>query len=157
MTFEEHWTAPAAGGMMGMFRLLANDKVLVYEYLMLEQESDGTYMRLRHYRPGMVDVDPAPVRCRLTEATPQKLIFENPDGDKPKRISYVLNDQQLLTVTVETTRDGKPAMFTLRFQMRNQGVDCYQVRSVHTPRPLTIPIGCETMPLWLAAGHCPKL
>jgi len=116
MSFEEHWTAPAAGNMMGMFRLLAGEKVVVYEYLLIEQESDGTYMRLRHYQPKMVDVDKAPIRCRLAEATSQKLVFENPDSDKPKRITYSLDDGKQLSVAVETTREGKPTTFTLRFQ-----------------------------------------
>ena len=79
MTFEEHWTAPAAGGMMGMFRLLSGDKVAVYEYLLLEASDEGVTMRMRHYRPGLVDADPAPIRLKLAEAS------KVPPGEKATR------------------------------------------------------------------------
>jgi hypothetical protein len=116
MTFEEHWTSTAAGSMMGMFRLLSGEKVVVYEFLLIEQEEDGAFMRLRHYQSKLADVDAAPIRCRLVEASAEKLVFENPDNDKPKRIIYALKADQQLVVTVETTRNGKPSIFTLRFQ-----------------------------------------
>ena len=116
MAFEEHWTAPAAGGMMGMFRLLSGEKVAVYEYLLLEQSEDGVTMRMRHYRPGLVDADPATIRLKLTAATKEKLVFENPDNDKPKRVTYAINADEQLIVSVETTREEKPITLTLRFQ-----------------------------------------
>ena len=116
MTFEEHWTAPAAGGMMGMFRLMSGDKVAVYEYLLLEASDEGVTMRMRHYRPGLVDADPAPIRLKLAEASKEKLVFENLDNDKLKRVTYAVNADGQLTVSVETIREDKPTTFTLRFQ-----------------------------------------
>ena len=99
-----------------MFRLLSGDKVAVYEYLLLEASDEGVTMRMRHYRPGLVDADPAPIRLKLAEASKEKLVFENPDNDKPKRVTYAVNADGQLTVSVETTREDKPATFTLRFQ-----------------------------------------
>ena len=40
---EEHWTAPAGGTMMGMSRTLAGDKTVEFEYLRIEQRTDGIY------------------------------------------------------------------------------------------------------------------
>src|SRR5262245_49565549 len=45
---EEHWSAAAGGGMVGMFRMLSGERVSVYELLLLEEESDGVWMRMRH-------------------------------------------------------------------------------------------------------------
>ena len=116
MTFEEHWAAPAAGGMMGMFRMMSGEKVAVYEYLLLEAGEDGVTMRMRHYRPGFVDADPAPIRLKLTTASKEKLVFENSENDKPKRVTYAVNADEQLIVSVETIREEKPVTLTLRFQ-----------------------------------------
>lgn len=113
---EEHWSAPAGGAMMGMFRLLQGGKPGIYEFLLIEEDADGIHLRLRHYRPQMADVDKAPIRLKLTEATGRKLIFVNPDNDQPKRILYSQESPDQLTATVETTRNGKPHSFTLRMQ-----------------------------------------
>src|SRR4029453_16470522 len=51
---EEHWSAQAGGAMVGMFRLLNGDRPGVYELLLLEEETDGVWMRMRHFRPKMV-------------------------------------------------------------------------------------------------------
>src|SRR5436309_15131424 len=68
--YEEHWSVPAGGAMMGMFRMLLDGKPVVYEWLLLEETADGVWLRQRHYRPGMIDLDAAPVRMKLTEASP---------------------------------------------------------------------------------------
>ncbi len=114
--FEEHWSAPAAGGMMGMFRLLQGGKLAVYEFPLIEQDGDDVVMRLRHYRAQMADVDKAPIRLKLTEISSDKYTFENPDNDKPKRITYARETPDRIVVTVETVRDGDPARFTLHLE-----------------------------------------
>jgi hypothetical protein len=114
--FEEHWTEPAAGAMMGMFRLSRDGKPGVYEFLLLEEEAEGVYLRLRHYRLHMEDIDKAPIRLKLTQASENELVFENPDNDKPKRILYVRESPDKIAATVETIRDGKPSKFTLRME-----------------------------------------
>lgn len=110
---EEHWSAPAGGAMIGMFRLVSDGKPVIYEFLLLEAEADGVTMRLRHYRSRMVDVDKEPIRLKLVEATAGKAVFENPDNDKPKRITYTLAKPDRMAVVVETTRDGKAVKFPL--------------------------------------------
>ena len=41
-------------------------------------------------------------------------MFDNPDNEKPKRITYRLEQPDRMSVVVETTRDGKSAVFTLK-------------------------------------------
>jgi hypothetical protein len=119
MTFEEHWSTPRDGAMMGMFRLASGGQVRVYEFLLLELEEGSIMLRLRHYRSAMKDVDEAPLRLKLAEAKDGRLVFENPDGDRPKRIIYEKDGEKGLNATVETTREGQPVAFTLKMIKRD--------------------------------------
>jgi hypothetical protein len=112
---KEHWSAPAGGAMVGMFRLMNGERPGLYELLLLEEEADGVWMRLRHFRPQLVAQEQEPLKLKLTTATMDKLVFENPDGNRPKRVTYgVAGDD--LTATVETERDGTPVTFSLKMQ-----------------------------------------
>jgi len=115
VTCEEHWSAPAGGAMVGMFRLLSNQRPGLYELLLLEEEADGVWMRLRHFSPQMVAREQEPIKLKLASATADKLVFENPADDRPKRVVYSLAGDEL-TATVETERNGQPATFSLKMR-----------------------------------------
>ena len=70
---------------------------------------------MRHFRPQMVAQEQEPIKIKLVSATQEKLVFENPDGERPKRITYSLGGDDL-TATIQTERDGKPASFSLRLR-----------------------------------------
>jgi len=111
---EEHWSAPANGAMMGMFRMLTPGRPALYEFLLLEETAEGVIHRIRHYGPEMADRDKAPIRARLTAATDKRLEFTAVESESLKRLIYERNDAGGLTATVETTRNGQPAKFTLK-------------------------------------------
>lgn len=46
---EEIWSAPKAGSMMGMYRLVRNGKVAFYELQTLVQENGSLVLRLKHF------------------------------------------------------------------------------------------------------------
>lgn len=110
----EIWQKPVNGTMVGSFRMDTGGKPFLYEFLLLEETKDGVWMRLRHYGLEMVDHDEKPIRLKLSEASPKRLVFLNPDNAKPKRIVYE-HDRGPLTVTIETERDGKPTTLKLKF------------------------------------------
>jgi hypothetical protein len=116
LTSEEHWTEPAAGSMIGMFRMLNGEKPIIYEFLMIEEGSDGVFMRLRHFKTAMAEVEKEPIRFKLTKASATEAVFENPDNEKPKRITYRLDQPNQMSEVVETMRDGKPSVFTLKLE-----------------------------------------
>jgi Domain of unknown function (DUF6265) len=116
LTSEEHWSEPAVGAMIGMFRLTNAEKPLLYEFLMMDETPDGVTMRLRHFKTAMAEVEKEPIRLKLTKASSTEAVFENPDNEKPKRITYRLDQPNQISVVVETTRDGKSAAFTLKFE-----------------------------------------
>jgi hypothetical protein len=73
-------------------------------------------MRLRHFKTAMAEVEQDPIRLKLVKAGPSEAVFENPDNDMPKRITYSRAKGEHLTVTVETMRGGKSATFALKFE-----------------------------------------
>jgi hypothetical protein len=113
MTLEEHWSAPSGGTMMGMFRM-GGGRSAMYEFLLLEEQGDGTYLRLRHYGPGMADHDKAPFKLKLTAATNRRLEFTAVESETLKRIVYEREGEKGVVALVETTRNGQPARFTLK-------------------------------------------
>jgi hypothetical protein len=53
-TCEEIWSPPAGGAMMGMFRLVAEEKTVFYEFLTITQEHDTLSLQLKHFNPDLV-------------------------------------------------------------------------------------------------------
>ena len=116
MLSEEHWSEPAGGAMIGMFRLVNGEKPVVYEFLLIEESADGVYMRLRHFKTAMAEVEKEPIRLKLIRASASEAVFENPDHEKPKRITYALAKPDQVVVSVETMRDGKKVTFPLKME-----------------------------------------
>ncbi|MGQ9814194.1 MAG: DUF6265 family protein [Candidatus Roseilinea sp.] len=52
---DEHWSAPAGGVMIGMFRWLKQGRLCMYEVLAIEPEaSGGLVLRLKPFHEGLV-------------------------------------------------------------------------------------------------------
>jgi hypothetical protein len=52
---EEHWSAAAAGAMLGMFRWLRAERGVLYELMTLESEAaGGITLRIKHFGAGLV-------------------------------------------------------------------------------------------------------
>lgn len=108
---EETWSKPAAGAMMGMFRLLDEKKTSVFEFLLLEEGPDGIQLRFQHFGPGYkVWEKERPLEFRLTAATDKVFTFESPDPTQsPTRILYAKTSPTQMIATVETVREGRVA------------------------------------------------
>jgi hypothetical protein len=52
-TFDEVWSAPAGGAMVGYFRLLRDGKPVFYELLTVLETDGSLEMRLKHVNPDM--------------------------------------------------------------------------------------------------------
>jgi hypothetical protein len=108
---EETWSAPAAGGMMGMFRLLGEKGTSVFEFLLLEEGQGNLHLRFQHVGPGYrVWEKERPLEFRLVSAEEKAFTFESPDPNQsPTRIVYTLPSPTQMIATVETVRDGRVA------------------------------------------------
>ncbi len=52
-TVDEIWSPPAAGTMVGMFRLIQDGKAGFYEIFTLTEESSTVLIRLKHFNPDL--------------------------------------------------------------------------------------------------------
>lgn len=74
---EETWSAPAAGGMIGMYRLLVDGKPSFYEFMNLVEENGSLVLKLKHFNPdltGWEDKDKF-VSFRLAKLAPNEAWF----------------------------------------------------------------------------------
>lgn len=101
-TVEEHWMAPAGGVMCGMGRMVSNGRAVFFEYLRIGQEKDGSVV---YYALPFGRGTPTPFTLTSLEGT--RAVFENPQHDDPKVITYTLEGDRLTAVT-EGEKDGKP-------------------------------------------------
>jgi len=51
-TVEEIWSPPLAGAMMGMFRLVEDEKTVFYELMTIVEEDGSLVLRLKHFNGG---------------------------------------------------------------------------------------------------------
>ena len=105
---EEHWTQPAGGSLLGMSRTVAGGKTAEFEFLRIEQREDAIYY-----------VAQPKGRCpqtdfKLTRATDQEAVFENPAHDFPKRIIYRKTAEDALTAGIDGGEGTKQMTFAFR-------------------------------------------
>ena len=95
---EQVWIAPKAGMMLGDFRLIENDKVLVVELFTLVEKNGGINFYFRHFTPELVPWEKSDATLlKLTTAEPKKSEFENPTNGKPKRVAFSKIDADTYT------------------------------------------------------------
>jgi len=106
---EEHWTAAAGGTMVGVFRLTADLKVRVIEYLMITQEPDRVVYRFKHFGPDYTAWEKdRPLEFTLVAASAKEAVFHSDvaDQNSPRRLTYRLVDPDSLSVVVEGSGEG---------------------------------------------------
>jgi hypothetical protein len=95
---EQVWMAPKAGMMLGDFRVIENDKVLVIEFFSLVEKRGGINFYFRHFTPELVPWEKSDATLlKLTTADPKKSEFENPANGKPKRVVLTKLDADTYT------------------------------------------------------------
>lgn len=117
---EEMWTAPTPGekgAMLGSFRWLRGEKVVVYELLSLEPGPQGLTLFLRHFRPGLVALEEkdAPFVFHLVSAAPGEVTFDSKDPARPTRLTYRRAGDDTLIAVLDRTRDGKATSEEFRY------------------------------------------
>ena len=49
--FEEVWNPPSAGSMVGLFKLLHEGKVIMYEIMLIKEEEGTLNLKVKHFNP----------------------------------------------------------------------------------------------------------
>jgi hypothetical protein len=118
-TFEETWSVPAAGSMLGTFRWMVNDKSSFFEFLLLEEDAEGVVLRFKHFSPGFRPWEKeGPNELRASQPVEGRLVFTNTrKGGSPARMIYERSKDDSLKVTIESMgRSGKPETLGLDFR-----------------------------------------
>ena len=99
---DEQWMAPAAGVMLGMSRTIARGKVVAHEFTQV-REGPGGALYFIAMPSGQKEAAFQLVSLSATEA-----VFENPEHDFPRKISYtLLADGSLLAAIEGPGKDGQ--------------------------------------------------
>ncbi|MBM3818698.1 MAG: hypothetical protein FJW14_06735 [Acidimicrobiia bacterium] len=74
---EEVWAEPAAGAMMGTYRLVVNGKLVFYEFLTLVEENGSLALKLKHFNADLTAWEEKDrfVTFRLAKLTPTEAWF----------------------------------------------------------------------------------
>jgi endonuclease YncB( thermonuclease family) len=87
--------------------------------MMVVEEIDGELVyRMLHYRPGLdVTEKNGPMVYRVVELTEDRVIFEDPEREFPRRLVYVREGDRL-HFHFEGVRDGEPTTIRMDFDQR---------------------------------------
>jgi predicted enzyme related to lactoylglutathione lyase len=101
---EEHFSEPADGTILGMFRWGQGGATRLTEHIVIEQDGEGITMRLRHFNPGLVpwaqEAD-GPLAFRLASVGERRAVFEDPQRSFPARIVYDRTQPNTLVARLE--------------------------------------------------------
>jgi Domain of unknown function (DUF6265) len=114
---EQVWMASKTGMMLGDFRLIENDKVLVIELFTLVEQSGVINFYFRHFTPELVPWEKSDATLlKLATADPKKSEFENPANGKPKRIVFSRIDADTYTWRSEIIpENGDPQIVEITY------------------------------------------
>ena len=102
---DEAWLGASGAAMTGVFRLVQDEKAVMYELLLLEQDDDGEiYYRFKHVGRGWEPWEETRLEYRLTELEGRKATFR-PTSDQPVRnapawFTYESPSDDRLVVTI---------------------------------------------------------
>jgi predicted enzyme related to lactoylglutathione lyase len=105
---EEHFSAPAHGTILGMFRWTSRGATTFTEHIVIEDGADGPTLLLRHFNPGLVpwaqEAD-GPARFPLSELDGGRAVFADPGRAFPTRIIYHRTRPDTLVARLEGRDD----------------------------------------------------
>ena len=84
----EIWSTAEGENLMCTFRCIKDNKVIFYEWIIIESSLSGPVMKLRHFNPGSIAWEDIkdPQTYHLVSSTANQCVFES--ADKSTRISY---------------------------------------------------------------------
>lgn len=105
---EEHWSGPAAGTLMGMFRWMHDGRVRFYELLTIEPDGDHLAMRIKHFDPGLIGWEEKDqvVTLALVGLSHQEAIFYRDGEGQPLWLFYRREDASTLVAFFERDETG---------------------------------------------------
>ncbi len=107
---QESWLAPLGDAMCGTFRWVKKDgKTSLFEFLTITDDGGELAFRFRHFSRSLKawEEKDAPLTFKLTRATEQEAVWENPEQKALMKMTYRREGADKLTVALESTdKDG---------------------------------------------------
>lgn len=75
---EEYWGKPSGGSIMGAFKLIVNNKVSFYEFVIIKEVKGSLILQLKHFNDDLTgwETKDKTVDFPLKEITTKKIIFD---------------------------------------------------------------------------------
>ena len=105
---EEYWGPPMGDNMICSYRCVKNGKTLFYEFIVIEQDSLGSVMKLRHFNRGNIgwEEKDKPYLYPLVALTKSEAVFEATDKSLKMIYKRIANDKMDI-ILEEKDKDGK--------------------------------------------------
>lgn len=117
---EEIWSEPVGDTMMGVFRWVKGGKVWINEIVTITADTEGLVFRLRHFDKKMTawEEKDKPFYYPMISAAPYEIVFENPERDHPRRITYRRVEDKLHIILDGVSEDKKPSTTEFLFHKK---------------------------------------
>ncbi len=104
---DEHWAPSFGGTITGTFRLVSEDKLSMTLFFLIEEETDGLYLRFEHFGPGYIAWEKEPNVFKLEKYEANYAFFECPNDEQELRsIAYRISKEDELVVNVASRGEG---------------------------------------------------
>lgn len=97
---EERWTPPRGGLMLGTSRTSRNDSIIEFEQMRIETRPAGVFFVAS-------PSGQATTEFKATSVLDSSAVFENPEHDFPKKVSYRKVGSDSLVASIEGPRGGQ--------------------------------------------------
>ena len=111
--------------MLGIYRIIEADQVLVIEILELSESPDGIEYRIRHFTPGLAPWEKTddPTLLKLASIDPKRIVFENPADGQPKHVILDRGDEDTFISRAEIApQAGEPQVVSITFHRQKPPV-----------------------------------
>ena len=105
---------------MGVFRWVKDGKIWINEIVTITAEPEGLVFRLRHFDRKMTawEEKDKPFYYPMKSFTPYEIVFENPERDHPRRITYKRLEDKLHVILDGVTKDNKSSKSEFLFRRK---------------------------------------
>lgn len=116
--YDEHWSLPAGGVMIGMFRWLKDGKVHMYELMAIEPEADGLALRLKHFHRGLAAWEEKDVVLTypLIDLGENRATFAKGGAFRSTQFVYRRDGPDQLVAVQENRKGDERALFEFRYR-----------------------------------------
>lgn len=113
---DEYWSPATGDSMVGMFRIIKDGGIQMYELLAIELNGGKPVLRLRHYSPGLVGREQDAITFNVATSSPSEAVFVRADLETTRLVYRKKGDGALEAVLEKAGKDGKPTVSTFTYK-----------------------------------------